>query len=80
MSQRAPKWKHKRPANIAGYSDEYDTAAELGLTIYTLRSWRQRRIGPPWTKVGRHIFYNNDSRAAWLRSGEIRPVREQTAA
>jgi len=70
----------KQHAKIPGYSPERDTAAELGLTIFALRSWRQRRVGPPWIKVGRNIFYGDESRAAWLRSGEIWPVRESTPA
>ena len=71
---------HAKRADIPGYASERDTAAELGLTIYTLRSWRARRVGPPWIKVGRQIFYADESRAAWLKSREIHPIREQVVA
>jgi len=70
--QRAPRWSRKR---LAGYSSEAETAEELNVAVRTLRKWRQRRIGPPWTPVGRQILYHNESRAAWLRSQEVQPER-----
>jgi hypothetical protein len=66
--------QHKGPP---GYSSETLTARELNVTIRTLRKWRQLQIGPPWTEVGRQIFYSDSSRAAWLKSREVRPVRER---
>ena len=68
---------HKGPP---GFSNETLTAHELNVTVRTLRKWRQLQIGPPWTEVGRQIFYSDESRAAWLRSREIQPDRELTAA
>ena len=75
--RRVRRWKRKR---IAGYSFETETAQQLNLSIRTLRKWRQLQIGPPWTAVGRQIIYDDESRAAWLKSCEVQPVREQTAA
>jgi hypothetical protein len=69
--QRAGRWKRK---HLAGYSNETETAEELNVAVRTLRKWRQLRIGPPWTEVGRQIFYNDESRAAWLKSREVHPV------
>jgi hypothetical protein len=72
--QHAPRWKRKRVARIPGYTDERQTAEELGVSVRTLRKWRQLRIGPPWTEVGRQILYGNQSRATWLKAQEVQPV------
>ena len=72
--QHAPRLK--RTAHIPGHANEFETAEELGVSTRTLRKWRQLRIGPPWTAVGRKILYSNESRAAWLKSREVQPVRE----
>jgi hypothetical protein len=72
----APRWKRKRIAHIPGHTNEFQTAEELGVSIRTLRKWRQLRVGPPWTAVGRAIHYNDESRAQWVKSREIKPSRE----
>jgi hypothetical protein len=68
------------PKRIPGYTPEPETAAELNQSVHTLRKWRQLRIGPPWVKVGRDVYYPDDERAAWIRSNIVRPVREEVAA
>jgi hypothetical protein len=68
--RRALPWRR-----IAGYSSESETAKALCVTIRTLRKWRQRGMGPPWVKIGRRVVYSNESRAAWLKGNEVRPVR-----
>jgi hypothetical protein len=75
--QRVPRWKRKR---IPGYSPERETAEELNVSLRTLRKWRQLRIGPPWVEVGRQIHYGDESRAAWLKSLEVQPVRSERGA
>ena len=72
-NQRAPK-------RIPGYSPERETAEELSVSVRTLRKWRQLRIGPPYIEVGRQIHYRDESRATWLRSREVQPVRSQGSA
>jgi len=74
--QRAARWNRKRGAHIPGYTPESKTAEELNVSVRTLRKWRQLRIGPPYIEVGRQIHYSDESRAAWLKSREVRPVRE----
>jgi hypothetical protein len=56
------------------------TAEELGVGVRTLRKWRQQRIGPPYIEVGRQIHYGDESRAAWLKSREVQPVRSMESA
>ena len=72
---RAPRLKRKRIAHIPGHTNEAETAEELGVSVRTLRKWRQLRVGPPWTAVGRQIHYGDESRAAWVKSQEVQPAR-----
>jgi len=34
------------------YLTEYELSERLGIPVPTLRTWRSRRAGPPFTKVG----------------------------
>lgn len=38
----------------------------LGVPLATLTAWRYRKIGPCWTKVGRHVRYRWEDVDAWL--------------
>jgi Helix-turn-helix domain len=62
-----------------GYCDDLKTAKRLRQERRTLRDWRRKGEGPPYVRIGRKIFYNNESLAAWLKQHEIQPVRECTA-
>jgi hypothetical protein len=73
--RQAKEHARRRPARIPGYTSEHKTAEELNVAVRTLRLWRRRGMGPPWTAVGRQIFYADESRAAWLKSREVQPVR-----
>jgi hypothetical protein len=73
--QRAPRWKRKRISHIPGYTNEFETAEELGVSVRTLRGMRQRGEGPPYVKFARQIHYPDEPRAAWLRRQEVQPVR-----
>ena len=79
QQRHAPRWKRKR-GNLLGYLDEYKVADELGVRIRTLRKWRAEGQGPAFIKIARQIHYSAESLAAWLKSHEVQPVREQTAA
>jgi hypothetical protein len=68
--QRAARWKRKR---IPGYTPEDETAAELNISVRTLRKWRQLKIGPPWVEIGRQIHYPDESRSAWIRAASFSP-------
>jgi hypothetical protein len=76
-NQRAPRWERKR---IPGHTDERGTAEELNVAVRTLRKWRQLGKGPPYVEVGRRIYYGDESRAAWLRSRQVQPVRSEGGA
>ena len=58
-----------------GYLPEATIAKQFKVQPQALRVWRRQGKGPPFIKVGRHIFYRAESLAAWLRSQEVQPVR-----
>ena len=41
--------------------------ATLGVSKRTLQRWRQENKGPPWGKIGRRIFYDEDKLKAWIQ-------------
>lgn len=62
---------------LANYLSESELAAELGVTVRSVQLWRQKRQGPPWTKLGQRVFYRRSAFTEWLLSREQRPVRER---
>jgi hypothetical protein len=60
---------------LADYLTETALAGELGITVRGLRSWRTKRQGPAWTKLGSKILYRRDAFHAWLKAQEHQPVR-----
>jgi hypothetical protein len=57
---------------------EEELATNLKYTTRTLRSWRDRQIGPPWVKIGNKAFYPIDEIEPWLRSRIQRPQRARS--
>jgi hypothetical protein len=64
---------------LGDYLPERDAAEELRQSLRTLRSWRQKRRGPSWIKVGKLIFYSRSALNSWLLSLEQKPVRAKRA-
>jgi hypothetical protein len=60
---------------LAEYFTEEELAPELRKSVRTLRLWRQKRTGPPWTVLGDTILYARESVRVWLKSQEQQPVR-----
>jgi hypothetical protein len=55
--------------------------AKIGAgSLRTIRSWRERRQGPPFTRLGKAILYPADLVETWLRSRIEEPVRSRRAA
>lgn len=48
-------------------------AKELNLQPNTLTAWRHRRIGPPYVKIGRQIYYRRHDLAEWLGAQRHEP-------
>jgi hypothetical protein len=55
---------------------EAEQAERLGITVKTLRRWRDAHYGPAFTKLGRSYYYTPMAEAAFLASQE-RPVEPQ---
>ena len=64
---------------LTEYFTEGQFAKELGKTPRTLRSWRLRRTGPPYVRVGREILYRRESVLTWLKSRERQSLRRSAA-
>jgi len=46
---------------------ERRVGAMLGFSKRTLQRWRQENKGPPWVKIGRRIYYDEDKLKAWIQ-------------
>jgi excisionase family DNA binding protein len=42
----------------------------LGIPVATLYQWRQRGVGPPAIRLGKHIRYRPEAVREWLKSQE----------
>ena len=54
---------------------EVGAAAELGKSVRTLRDWRKRGVGPPYTMFGRTAKYHKDALRQHYLGEQITPVR-----
>jgi hypothetical protein len=64
---------------LTGYLTEAELSAELKKSQRTVQLWRQQRKGPPWTAIGKSIFYSEDGVRAWLKAQEHQPIRSRRA-
>lgn len=49
---------------------EAEFAEQAGVSTRTVKRWRERRIGPPFIRMGRRILYRRDAVAEWLLANE----------
>lgn len=47
---------------------EHHLAEQLGLSVWTLRKWRQRGYGPTARKMGKRVMYVRDEVDAFVAS------------
>ena len=40
----------------------------LGISTHTVEMWRRKKIGPPWSKIGRAVRYKESDVSAWVES------------
>lgn len=60
---------------------EAEYAAQRGVSLRTVQRERAQRIGPPFIKLGRQIFYRPAAIEAWLLAQEqSQPRAKQSAA
>ena len=60
---------------LADYFSEKELAQEIGRAPRTLQEWRAKRIGPPYTRIGRADYYAKDQFHKWLASNTQTQVR-----
>ena len=65
---------------LEDYITEGELAAETDKSVRLLQKWRQLRVGPPWTKLGKQVIYRRAAVNDWLRSLEQQPVRNRRTA
>lgn len=53
---------------LGKYISEHHLAAELDLSVWTLRKWRQRGYGPLAKKLGKRVMYARSDVEAFLAS------------
>lgn len=56
-----------------------EVAKQLGVASSTLRKWRTRGIGPPFTKLGGAIRYAPDSISDWISRQTYQATSEYAA-
>lgn len=54
---------------------EPDYAAARGVCVRTVQRERERRIGPPFIKLGRNIYYRPEAIDKWLLAQEQQQPR-----
>ena len=52
---------------------ETQAAEYLGLSTKTLQSWRWRKTGPPYVKLGGAVRYRPEDLEAWLQESRVAP-------
>jgi len=52
---------------------ETQAAKRLGLSVKTLQSWRYRRLGPPYIRLGGAVRYVPADLDAWIEAGRVTP-------
>lgn len=60
---------------------EAELAAARGVCLRTIQRERAQRIGPPFIRLGRKIYYRPEAISEWLKSKEqAQPRAERGAA
>ena len=59
------------------WMSEAEAAAEIAKTVRTLRQWRRRRIGPPYSHFGRTVRYHRPTFVEYFKSIQVMPARER---
>jgi helix-turn-helix protein len=62
--------------SVREWMSEQEAAAELDVSVRTLRQWRRKRISPPYAFFGRIPRYHRASFAEYFLKNQIMPVRK----
>jgi len=55
---------------LGDYLSEKELAAEIGRSIVTLRLWRRKGYGPPFTRIKRTAYYKIENVRRWIDAQE----------
>ena len=70
--------KTRQEMTLTELIDEKEYAEQRGVSVRTIQRERSLRIGPPFIKLGRTIYYRPEAIDAWLRSKEqVQPRSHQ---
>lgn len=59
---------------------ESDLADMVNVDVAAVRAWRSQSKGPPWTRLGRGVFYRRQDVRDWIASKVERPENEAPVA
>lgn len=59
--------------------DQVEVSELIGVSIGTLRNWRNANIGIPSFKVGRRVVYRRSAIEKWLKQQEQETLRGDVA-
>jgi hypothetical protein len=65
---------------LTDWMSEEEAAAAVDKTVRTLRQWRQRREGPPYSFFGRTVKYHRPTFVEYFKRSQIMPVRRSRRA
>lgn len=57
-----------------GYVPEHEVAAALGVEITTLRNWRSKGLGPPYSRGGNTLLYPVGGLRDWIEQNMVHPA------
>jgi hypothetical protein len=61
-----------------GLLDESEVCALINMTLPSLRNQRFRMQGPPFTRIGRKVFYPLDKLRAYIAAQTVMPSKPPT--
>jgi len=68
-----PKAQGDFEMNAGMLLNERQATKVLGVAVQTLRNWRCLRVGPPYVKIGRRVFYLMDDLKHYVNAHRIIP-------
>jgi hypothetical protein len=62
------------------FDDPKTVAAELDITVCTLKQWRYKGVGPPYVQLSKQVIrYPRGPRRKWLRERRVDPGAQASA-
>jgi predicted DNA-binding transcriptional regulator AlpA len=55
------------------FIDDREVAAISGFKVQTLRNWRHRGVGPPYSKIGRAVRYDRAELISFIEARKVTP-------